>query len=79
MPVENLLISISLGTLVSALGYGFITYRVARKMMGFVRLAEGIFEGFGWKDVKNIDLPAITKKNKKPGDPAALGILYFRY
>ncbi len=48
-------------------------------MMGFVRLAEGIFEGFGWKDVKNIDLPVITKKDKKPGDPAALGILYFRY
>jgi len=79
MPVENLLISISLGTLVSALGYGFITYRVARKMMGFVRLAEGIFEGFGWKDVKNIDLPAITKKNKQPGEPGALGVLYFRY
>ena len=48
-------------------------------MMGFVRLAEGIFEGFGWKDVKNIDLPAITKKGKKPGEPGALGIMYFRY
>ncbi|WP_321785645.1 putative type VI secretion system effector [Burkholderia pyrrocinia] len=79
VPVENLFIALSLGTSVSALGYGFITYRVARKMMGFVRLAEGIFEGFGWKDVKNIDLPAITKKRKKPGEPGALGILYFRY
>ncbi len=48
-------------------------------MMGFVHLAEGIFEGFGWKDVKNIDLPALTKKGKQPGEPAALGILYFRY
>ncbi|WP_155634696.1 putative type VI secretion system effector [Burkholderia cepacia] len=79
VPIENLIITCALGTLVSALGYGFITYRVARKMMGFVRLAEGIFEGFGWKDVKNIDLPAITKKGKKPGEPGALGILYFRY
>ncbi|RQT48246.1 putative type VI secretion system effector [Burkholderia cepacia] len=79
IPVENLVIALLLGTSVSALGYGFITYRVARKMMGFVRLAEGIFEGFGWKDVKNIDLPAITKKGKKPGEPGALGILYFRY
>ncbi|RQT46363.1 hypothetical protein DF046_30065 [Burkholderia cepacia] len=79
IPVENLVIALLLGTSVSALGYGFITYRVARKMMGFVRLAEGIFEGFGWKDVKNIDLPAITKKGKKPGDPGALGVLYFRY
>ncbi|THJ54651.1 hypothetical protein E9536_14105 [Burkholderia sp. LS-044] len=79
VPIENLIITCALGTLVSALGYGFVTYRVARKMMGFVRLAEGIFEGFGWKDVKNIDLPAITKKGKKPGDPGALGVLYFRY
>ncbi|KVW79468.1 hypothetical protein ABY44_17500 [Burkholderia sp. ZZQ-2] len=79
IPVENLVIALLLGTSVSALGYGFITYRVARKMMGFVRLAEEIFEGFGWKDVKNIDLPAITKKGKKPGDPGALGVLYFRY
>ncbi|MBR8061979.1 hypothetical protein KDX32_02620 [Burkholderia ambifaria] len=79
VPIENLIISCALGTLVSALGYGFITYRVARKMVGFVRLAEGIFEGFGWKDVKNIDLPAITKKNKQPGEPGALGVLYFRY
>ena len=79
VPIENLIITCALGTLVSALGYGFITYRVARKMMGFVRLAEGIFEGFGWKDVKNIDLPAITKKGKKTGEPGALGILYFRY
>ncbi|KWB17898.1 hypothetical protein WL32_25725 [Burkholderia cepacia] len=79
VPIENLIITCALGTLVSALGYGFITYRIARKMMDFVRLAEGIFEGFGWKDVKNIDLPAITKKGKKPAEPGALGILYFRY
>jgi hypothetical protein len=59
--------------------FGFIAYRMSSKMMGFVRLAEGIFQGFGWKDVKNIDLPAITKKSKQPGDPGALGVLYFRY
>jgi hypothetical protein len=56
-----------------------IDYRVSRKFMGFVELAERIFTVFGWKDVKNIDLPAISKKNKKPGDPAALDTLFFRY
>ncbi|WP_346428407.1 hypothetical protein [Burkholderia sp. Nafp2/4-1b] len=55
-----------------------IAFNISRKFMGFVRLAEGIFSGFGWGNVKNIDLPAITKKSKKPGDPGALGILYFR-
>ncbi|WP_080409316.1 putative type VI secretion system effector [Burkholderia ubonensis] len=59
--------------------FGVIAFNISRKFMGFVRLAEGIFSGFGWKNVKNIDLPAITKKSKQPGEPGALGILYFRY
>lgn len=59
--------------------YGVIAWRIARKFMGFVKLAEGIFAAFGWKDVKNIDLPALTKKSKRPGDPAVLGVLYFRH
>ncbi|KVS49134.1 hypothetical protein WK39_31405 [Burkholderia cepacia] len=78
-PIDSLLIGCAMGSLGSAAIFSLITYRISRKMMGFVRFAEGIFEGFGWKDVKNIDLPAITKKGKKPGDPGALGVLYFRY
>ena len=62
-----------------ALTYGVIAYRTSKRFMGFVRLAEGIFQVFGWPDVKNIDLPALTKKGKKPGDPGGLGILFFRY
>lgn len=58
--------------------FGVIALRIARKFMGFVRLAEGIFTCFGWKDVKNIDLPALTKKTKGPNDPGPLGVLYFR-
>lgn len=57
---------------------GVIAFRISRKSMGFVSLAEGIFQGFGWKNVKDIDLPAIFRKSKAPGDPGALGILYFR-
>ncbi|MBR8070467.1 hypothetical protein KDW23_08295 [Burkholderia cenocepacia] len=67
------------GTVASALIFGGIAYSVSRKLMGFVKLAEGIFEGFGWHNVKSIDLPASTKRSKEPGDPAALGVLYFRY
>lgn len=58
---------------------GVIAWRIAKKFMGFVRLAEGIFTAFGWTDVKNIDLPALTKKTKQPGDPGVLGVLYFRH
>jgi hypothetical protein len=67
------------GVVASASIFGGIAYSISRKLMGFVTLAEGIFEGFGWRNVKSIDLPAVTKKSKKPGDPAALGVLYFRY
>lgn len=69
----------ALGGVGLALILGIIAYRVSRKYAGFVSLAEKIFEVFGWPDVKNIDLPAITKKDKKPGDPGGLGILFFRY
>lgn len=69
----------ALGSAGLALILGIIAYRISRKYAGFVRLAEKIFEVFGWPDVKNIDLPALTKKNKKPGDPGGLGILFFRY
>ncbi|MFM0492369.1 putative type VI secretion system effector, partial [Paraburkholderia graminis] len=58
---------------------GAIAYRMSRKFMGFVGLAEGIFQAFGWKNVRDIDLPAITKKSKTSGEPGALGVLYFRY
>jgi hypothetical protein len=72
-------IGYAMGLLGGGAIYGIIAWRVSRKFMGFVELAERIFTVFGWKDVKNIDLPAITKKNKKLGDPAALGTLFFRY
>jgi hypothetical protein len=76
---RGLLPTLLASALAGSMIYGVIAYRVTRKLMGFVRLAEGIFEGFGWRNVKNIDLPASTKKGKKPGDPGALGVLYFRY
>ncbi|QKM57704.1 putative type VI secretion system effector [Burkholderia glumae] len=65
--------------LISAAIFGIIAYRISRKYLGFVLLAEGIFQVFGWKNVRDIDLPAITKKTKTPEDPGALGLLYFRY
>ncbi|WEY37709.1 putative type VI secretion system effector [Paraburkholderia sp. SUR17] len=76
---KGIFVMCALGGLGSMAIFGLIAYRVAGKMTGFVRLAEGIFQGFGWKNVKSIDLPALTKKNKRPEDPGALGVLYFRY
>ncbi|WP_254074247.1 putative type VI secretion system effector [Burkholderia sp. S171] len=57
---------------------GLIAINRSRKFMPAVRLAESIFAGFGWKNVKNIDLPAITKKYKLPGEGLEVGMLYFR-
>ncbi|QTD93121.1 putative type VI secretion system effector [Burkholderia anthina] len=60
--------------LLIAIVLGVVGFRISRKFMGFVRLAERVFETFGWREVKNIDLPAITKKDKAPNDPVALGV-----
>ena len=57
---------------------GLIAINQSRKYMPSVRLAERIFAGFGWKNVKSIDLPAITKKYRLPGEGLAMGMLYFR-
>jgi hypothetical protein len=67
------------GGAMGAAVFGLIAFNISRKFMRSVRLAERIFHGFGWKNVKSIDLPAVTKKSKQPGEPGALGILYFRY
>lgn len=67
------------GELLGAFILGVIAFRISSRFMGFVRLAEGIFDVFGWQNVRHIDLPGITKKGKRPDDPGALGILYFRY
>jgi hypothetical protein len=52
-----ILVCLAAGAAVSLL-YGAIAYRITRRFMVFVRLAEGVFQTFGWPDVKNIDLPA---------------------
>ena len=57
---------------------GLVAANQSRKYMPSVRLAESIFAGFGWKNVKSIDLPAITKKYRLPGEGLAMGMLYFR-
>jgi hypothetical protein len=57
---------------------GLIAANQSRKFMPSVCLAEGIFAGLGWKNVKSIDLPAITKKYRLPGEGLATGMLYFR-
>ena len=75
----SLALAVIPGMLIAAAIFGVIAYRISRKYRGFVRLAEGVFSGFGWQNVKNIDLPAETKKGKQPGEPGALGFLYFRY
>lgn len=56
-----------------------IAFRVSRKMMGFVRIAETIFKTFGWPDVENIDLRQTSKENRRENKLSNFGNLYFRY
>jgi hypothetical protein len=56
-----------------------IAFRVSRKLMGFVRIAELIFKTFGWPDVENIDLRQTSKENRRENKLPNFGNLYFRY
>lgn len=56
-----------------------IAFRVSRKLMGFVWLAEVIFRAFGWPNVENIDLRQTSKENRREDKLPDFGHLYFRY
>ncbi|WP_207306960.1 putative type VI secretion system effector [Xanthomonas oryzae] len=59
--------------------YGFIAFRMSRRFLPFAKMAEAIFAALGWKDVKNIDLPARSRAERKASGTPGLGKLYFRY
>lgn len=67
------------GGLISLVIYAIIAYRISRKFMPFVVMAEGIFQSLGWRDVKSVDLPARSKAARKAERRPGLGTLYFRY
>lgn len=54
-------------------------FRVSRKFMGFVRIAETIFKTFGWSDIENIDLRKTSRENRCEDKLPSFGNLYFRY
>ncbi|MCD7099542.1 putative type VI secretion system effector [Stenotrophomonas sp. MMGLT7] len=59
--------------------FAWLGYRIGRRFLPFVNMAEQIFTTLGWKDVGNINLRKITKAKRKPNDPPAMGDSYFRY
>lgn len=56
-----------------------MAFRVSRKFMGFVRIAELIFKTFGWSDVENIDLRKTSRNNRQENKLGKFGNFYFRY
>jgi hypothetical protein len=56
-----------------------IAFRVSRKLMGFVRIAEVIFKTFGWSDIENIDLRKTSREHRRENKLPNFGNLYFRY
>jgi hypothetical protein len=72
-------ICLLIGFAICALISGVIAFRVSRKLMGFVRIAEVIFKTFGWSDVENIDLRQTSRENCRENKLPNFGNLYFRY
>lgn len=59
--------------------FGFLAWRAGRKTEGFAHVAEMIFKGFGWGNPSGINLRAISKAQRRPGDGRDYGLRYFRY
>jgi hypothetical protein len=57
----------------------FFAWLAGRKTEGFARFAEMVFRGFGWNNPSKLNLRAISKKKRKPGDGRDYGLRYFRY
>lgn len=70
-----LLIGFALWAVISAV----MAFRVSRKFMGFVRMAELIFKTFGWPDIENIDLRKTSNENRRENKLSNFGNFYFRY
>jgi hypothetical protein len=71
----GLLIVFPFWTALSAL----MAFRVSRKLMGFVRIAEVIFKTFGWPDIENIDLRKTSREHRRENKLSDFGNFYFRY
>lgn len=59
--------------------YGFLGYRATRRTLGFCRLAEDIFRGFGWPDPANINLRKTSRARRGPKESREYGDFFFRY
>lgn len=56
-----------------------MAFRVSRKLMGFVRIAEIIFKTFGWPDIENIDLRKTSREHRRENKLSDFGNFYFCY
>ncbi|WP_411832377.1 putative type VI secretion system effector [Pseudoxanthomonas mexicana] len=75
----SLFLGFSYGCIGALIIFSVIAWSVGRKYIGFVRMTEIVFGRLGWRDVENIDLPAKSRRLRRPEDPDELGFTYFRY
>lgn len=59
--------------------FAVMALSVTWRLMAPVRIAETIFETFGWPDVENIDLRKTSRDNRRENKLPNFGNLYFRY
>ena len=65
--------------ILSAVIVGAMALSYIWRLMAPVRIAETIFETFGWPDIENIDLRKISMENRRENTLPNFGLIYFRY
>lgn len=56
-----------------------MAFRISRKLMGFVKIAELIFKTFGWPEIESIDLRKTSQEHRRENKLSDFGNFYFRY
>jgi len=57
----------------------FITWRVTARFVKIRKLADRIFEAYGWRRPEYINLPRDSDRDRRPNDTFFLGVSIFRY
>lgn len=65
--------------ILSAVIVGAMALSYIWRLMAPVRIAETIFETFGWPDIENIDLRKTSMENRRENTLPNFGLIYFRY
>ena len=76
---DDIMVMVPRGAFIVYPFFLLVSVSLGWKWLSFVRLAERIFQEFGWHGAGSIDLKRISRATRTATDTSEYGIFYFRY